>query len=821
MTNARVIAAARKTAGWISAVAIVAIASVGVAAPAQAASDANVEATITTSRLSMDADGNGRPDVGDKVIYTLIVASTAQGGISEFSIPSFLIGGIDYALYSQRQLPYVVDVEVTVRAEDLDGVGRGPFIDPPVLVYALGWVSQPPLLLESPAPLNTAVLTAQTALELEGSSAAPTGGLVEGDRVRHTATVTNTAAVQVTLTSAVGLDSSPSLPTALAAGATTTLNGAWHTVTFADMRAGSVQFAATSVDWAAESLSGSAPVAAVSAMTAVPVVSYTTHFDTVIHSPGYGVERGFGDAQVGDLLDRTYVATNTGNVALNYFVMTNSNSGYYFYDVGLKPGESIPESGLSTGNDLAKVTSLPGGYFESDRRTLTAADLQRGYVDVSGGMGVFPSYNEQAWGSQGAVTTRVLLRELTADVDWSVDAELQDTNGDGVGQAGEDVELTWTAALPADADQSVTIGSVSESGQFGAVGTAFDGVVLTPGESSTHTDIVAIDAAWLATGALDYTATLSYSGDIDAAVSSAVASADAVVLGEYVAPSVSLGAASSFDDLNGDGQASLGEKVTFDVTVVNDGAYPLTGVTLGETGGATLPADAVAVSDLAPGASAAWTATHVVTAADFAAGSVSYSPSVDADGMSRLTETATVAPLTFAAYESDLDGIVEGGVAVCSAAGEAVASAVQGSSVSVVLDECGGAPLVDGSRIVAFSAPMLLGVGAAAVEIPATLAVGAHRIAVYGADGVLVGWATIAITKPVVVVEPAEDAAGVATAEPVEVAAPVASYSEAAEQLSTTGSQGIGPMLWLATALTLAGAGGVFVARRRGSRVDV
>ncbi|WP_061964265.1 DUF7507 domain-containing protein [Demequina aurantiaca] len=796
--------------------------AVAVAAPARAATgdsvtDGNVTATWLDTTFHTDGNNNGRPDAGDVVVVHYEISAALGSGLTEITLESLQVGGDHEPVGPQVvALPHTVNFSALVTADDLDPLGGGPHYSPVNFRYRIGSgatlrvpLSPPPLIYTPPTPVTVASF-----VELEGGGTLPSDGLVEGDRVRFAATVSNESAVAVSLGGAARLDSSPSLPTSLAAGDTTTLHGAWHTVTFADMRAGSVQFAATSVEWSVESLSGSAPVAAVSATTAVPVVSYTTHFDTVIHSPGYGVERAFGDAQVGDLLDRTYVATNTGNVVLNYFAMTNSHSGYFFYDVGLKPGESIPESGLSTSNDLAKGTSLPGGYFESDRHTLTAADIQRGYVDVSGRMGVSPSFDEQAWGSSGPVTTRVFLRELTADVSWTADAELQDTNGDGVGQSGEEVKLTWTAALPADADQSVTLGAVTESGQFGAVGAAFDGVQLAPGESSTHTDTVTIDAAWLASGALDYTATLSYSGDIDDAEGKAVAGADAVALGEYVAPPVSLAVVGSFDDLNGDGKASLGETVTFDVTVANDGTYPLTGVTLGEAGGATLDPAVLAVNAVLPGASAAWSATHVVTPADLAAGSVSYSPTVDADGMTTLTKTGSVSPLTFAAYESDLDGVAQGGVAICSAAGEHVGSAVQGDSVTVVLDACGGAALEDDSRIVAFSSPILLGVGAAPVTIPSALAAGDHRIAVYGADGGLVGWAPVAITAPVTAeVAPTVTAQA---ADPVADGAPVATGGE----LSTTGAEGIGPMLWLAAALMLAGAGGLVLARRRWSGVD-
>jgi hypothetical protein len=810
----------------LAAFTLAAVGTTGLALPALAsdvgdtATDGTIVVEWSETRLAGDNNGNGSPDVGDFLNVNVGINAVPGSGVTTIDYLRFTVGGNPYSFTALGpSVGFTLGLSVT--ADMFQGPGTWLELSDVVFEYSANGVPQatlnagaPPSLYVAPAPPSV-----ETTVELESTGTAPTRDLLEGDRVRSVATVTNPSVVDLTIASADGF-TSPSLPVVLGADESVTLYGAWREVTLADMKAGFVQWDVSAIDWQADSYQGVNFTEQVSADTAEIDASFEADVAIAIHDADQTVERAVGDVVVGDRIDYTYELKNTGNVVFDYVYLVrqglSSLEGFSHTDAGLPAGESLPH-----GDFVVSWTTSETNGPEFTPHLVTSSDLQRGYVDLDFDIRAAPSsdwYFSHEDDSSTIVSKRVFLRDLDSEVDWSANAVLQDINGDGVGQAGEDVEMTWTASLPADAEQSVALTGVDESGQFAGVGSVFDGVVLAPGDSSTHAQIITIDELWLASGALDYSATLHATGSTDAVDRSFTSSADAVELGAFVAPPVSLNVAQSFGDLNGDGEASIGETVTFDVTVANDGTYPLTGVSLGEAGGATLPADALAVSDVAPGASAAWTATHVVTAADFAAGEVVISPTVDADGMDTLTESARVAPVTFAAYEADLDSIAGGGIAVCSAAGEHVSSASQGDVVTVLLGGCDGEALDAGSRVMAFSSPMLLGLGESPVTIPAALAAGDHRIAVYAADGALVGWTAISISEPVEAVEPTveptEEPTVEPSAQPAAVVAEASADSDTAE-LSTTGANGIGPMLGLATALMLAGLGGVFVARRR------
>ncbi|WP_062208342.1 DUF7507 domain-containing protein [Demequina oxidasica] len=808
---------ARRGAAAVAGLGVLAMVSIGVTAPAQAASDNDIDVTWSGATLDNDVNGNEKPDAGDtvKLVYSLnsLSARVADGVTHQRSS----YGGFVLDRSLRLVFPMGLVTIYEVRAQDLDPLGGGPHLTDGVLEYLIdggptATLALDPALLAYTAP---APLTVTAAAELDEQGPTTDGNLVEGDRVRYSATIENVSAVDIVVPSVSGFEAG-SLPMTLAAGATATLDSPWHEVTLVDMQAGAVSLAGAAVQWSASAsglatATGSVPVATPSVPTEAIDTSFTSDVKVVVHDSTRTVERVPGDVVEGDLVDYTFQLANDGNVAFRDLRFIEHIGATHTLSVNavLPAGEAIPTAELL----LSYIsTDSPAAIFSP--HTVTAADLTRGYVDLNFSVIAGPSsswISQHTSTSQRSISKRVLLREFVADLDLSVDAVLQDSNGDGVGQAGEDVELTWTATLPADADQPVTISGVTEGGQVASLGAVFDGVNLVPGGSSTHVDTVTLDAAWIPSGALDYTATLSYVGDVDSAANSVVASATAIALGDYVAPAVSIDVAQRLSDLNDDGQASIGETVTFDVTVTNDGGYPLTGVVLGDAGGAVLDPAVVAVDSIAPGASAAWQETHQVTAADFTAGSFSYAPTVDADGMSTLTETSTVAPVTFAAYETDLAGTPAGGVTVCSTAGDPVTHAVQGDSVDVTVGDCDSGPLEAGSRVVAFSTPLVLGVDTGSVTVPATLAVGAHRIAVYGPNGAMVGWTALAVTAPTVPEEePGADPVVDSDVDPAAVQTDPQSGG-----LSATGADGVKPMLWAAGLLMLLGAGAVVASRRR------
>lgn len=159
----------------------------------------------------------------------------------------------------------------------------------------------------------------------------------------------------------------------------------------------------------------------------------------------------------------------------------------------------------------------------------------------------------------------------------------------------------------------------------------------------------------------------------------------------YVAPATTLDVAHVYADANGDGAPSIGDTVTFTSTVENGGTYPLTGIALSDAASdvlGTLPPDAT----LAPGATLTWDVAHVLTAADFARGTLTYDVTVEADGLVQLSDNGTVASVAFAAFEADLTDSAEGGIAVC-VDGKAVAELSPGDEFTVHAPDCAGEQL--------------------------------------------------------------------------------------------------------------------------------
>ena len=154
---------------------------------------------------------------------------------------------------------------------------------------------------------------------------------------------------------------------------------------------------------------------------------------------------------------------------------------------------------------------------------------------------------------------------------------------------------------------------------------------------------------------------------------------------------------------------------------------------------------------MAPGAHATVTFDYVLTAADFARGTVTYAAQLDADGLTLPTHAApaVVSGITFQAYQADVDGVTEGGITVCDANGKATDSVTQGETYEVTPGACGYGGDPAGYRVVAFSTPTLLASDSFDATIPGGLAAGAHRLAVYAPDGALVGWRAVTVAEPI------------------------------------------------------------------------
>ncbi|MCB2412880.1 hypothetical protein LGT39_08480 [Demequina sp. TTPB684] len=862
----------------VAAIAAALLVAIGLATATPSAASAAEESTFNfewrTPSLVTDVNGNARPDPGDEVRYGVYWVLT--GPATQATVTAYTFLGVSYVdndVYIAGTTRGISTVR-TVGTSDLDSLGGGPHYGPGSVTYTIDGVSHtsvvspPPVIYTAPAPLS-----AVTTVERVGSTGAHP---IEGDRLRYNTTVTNAAAVAVTLTGGSNLGVTI-FPTTLNPGQTRTFNGAVHEVTYDDMVAGSIPFDDASLNWSAPDVSGTLAIPLATVATEPYRFAVDAGVDVVVSNPTGTARVDAHDAVAGDRLDYTFRMTNTGNVTVDWVSMSHRPVGTSF-DLStsssghkMAPGESLTDAGWVPAN----ITSLPsgGGYFTP--HVLTEDDLDLGYVDLAFRLRAQPA--EELTSEERddpkyrfPITVRTLFRDFTTSATITANRTLNDANGDGYGQPGETVTYSWRVVNTSDQAITLTrlvkrdfwtnvvtgVGAdapdgavIAEGGELTGTftytlttddldngGRRFDvladikgnadgatvtksagtsvvyvneyeapnhrftasgaygddngdgnanvgetvtvkvsvenwgsypltGIVVNDGagadvtgllpafptsiasyDDATRTFTHVLTAADLTRGHFSYAATLDADG-----ASRSTATSSTIPVVAYVAPATTLDTTATYDDANGDGFASLGETVTFTTTVANTGAWPLTGLTVGDAAGADVTGLLPAFSStIAAGTSETQTFTHVLTAADFARGSLWYGTEMTATGMptTQSGTSVTLTGITFQAYATDLDAISEGDVSVC-VGGAPATEITLGTGVMVSPGGCSYPGDADGFRVVAFSTPMLLGTDTFNVTVPGSLGAGDHRLALYAPDGTLVGWKSITAKDPV------------------------------------------------------------------------
>jgi hypothetical protein len=735
-------------------------ASAAPAAPAPNASFTWVSAALTTDRGTPCV-----PDPGDTVTltYEVAVSPNAPGNLNWLMLASsgyFSVEGPE-ALAPGSSRTYTTDVMVT--RPMLNALGSGPILAGGTFTYWMtnnGWpasfdVPAPPVAYTAPTPI--AVSTTFLMTEIHGVIG--DNKLVEGDRVSEVTHVTNTSAVTLRVTGPAS--STPAGAVSLAAGATRDFVGTSVQVTYADMVAGAVTFADASVSWSVRTLSGTvaAPVGTVPTEAINATADASATF--TVHSAADGTTVPVGAAVVGDTIDVKVDVTNKGNVTLNYIGFTLNP---WTVGITMKSNDaSLLTPGTSLPNGIWKPKDINSAKGEIARYVLAASDIARGYVDVGADINAAPSravYDASPANYTTRADERVFLKDFTTNADLSfTQAELNDTNGDGIGQAGETV--TYRVGLTNNADQDLVIDNAFDakgSDIASPVGAAFNGATVVVGDAIAKDWTYTITADDVLRGTIDAGVAVEFHGDVDGAANARASRADTIPTGIYVAPASTLDTSATYDDTNLDGLPSIGETVHVKVTVTNTGSYPLTGLTVADAAGSNvtglLP---VFPTTVAGGTSAAKSFDYVLTAADFARGSLTYATEMTATGLPITASSTSVnlRGITFQAYATDLDKVQPGGIQVCESTGTPTDTITLLSTILVTPGStCTYAGLPYGYRVVAFSTPMLLGAHTFSVTVPAALQVGPHRLALYAPDGTLVGWKAVTAKDPIALAGP-------------------------------------------------------------------
>ncbi len=744
------------------ALALVAATAITTAAGTSASAAGADSASFTWLSAAITSDGGipGVPDIGDTVTLTFEVAVSADapGNLNWLVLIGLGYGTLEgpEALAPGTSRTYTTDV--TVGPLMLDALGTGPTLTGGLFSFWMTGnggmqsttVPAPPVAYTAPTPITTSTSFDMT--EVYGFEA---GKLVEGDTVRYVTHVTNINPATLTVTG-TGFDS-PAGPQSLAGGASMDFYSAPVTVTYNDMANGGVTFADASVDWSVGSLSGTVAAPVGTAPTEPINGSFTSDVVTTVHTSTGGAV-ALGDAVAGDRIDYAFQLSNDGNVTFNFFsftrfwtVMVSGTTSYSPPVAAMAPGESLPVAPMTVGN----TTSDPGIW---PAYPLKQVDIKRGYVDLPFTVIAAPSIS--VYGSapdtyNRSFTKRVFLRDFNTKANLKfTDATLNDTNGDGIGQEGE--TITYKVRFKNNADQPLMIDSAAETasshvpaplaGTFDGATVAVDGKIVQPWDYT-------ITAGDVTRGKVVARVFADYHGTSDAAMNTREAKAPKVTTGVYVAPASTLETGATFDDVNLDGFPSIGETVHVTVTVTNTGTYALTGLTVADAAGSDVTGLLHAFPlSIAAGGSAVETFDYVLTAADFARGSLGYTTEMTADGLATTTSSTSVSltGITFQAYAADLDAMPAGGISVCQADRTATSTITLLSTIIVEPGEtCSYAGLPFGYRVVGFSTPLVMATDSFTMTVPVALHVGPHRLAVYAPNGTLVGWKAVTAQDPI------------------------------------------------------------------------
>ena len=329
-----------------------------------------------------------------------------------------------------------------------------------------------------------------------------------------------------------------------------------------------------------------------------------------------------GRNDVGDVIQYKFTVYNFGNVTLTNINITDTPNGGALVVIGGGPIASLAPGATST--------QITGSYV------ITQADMDAGHVDnTATATGTAPDGSKVSHDSDPAVPTQssptvqplVQLPQITL---YKKLAPWDDVNKDGILDAGDVLHYTFTVVNPGN----VTLTNLVLTDALAAanVQNLAPGATLAPGAVNTNlfTATYTVTAADEAAGFVKNRATivasqLSGPGTASATsqngdpVSSTNTTTDTAI---QPTPSVAIELLQpTYVDTNGDGIIDAGDTLIYQVKVKNTGLAPLNTLVLADNG------TGITVAGTHPGSllpgqedSISFTATHVLTAADVAAG---------------------------------------------------------------------------------------------------------------------------------------------------------------------------------------------------------
>ncbi len=507
-------------------------------------------ALVKSARLD-DGNSNGLADVGETIAYSFEVTNVGNVTMTDIQVDDPDAGPVTCTpttLAPGASASCDADDDYTVTQDDVD---RGYILN---LATASG---QPPTGGRIPSPESGTLVPASTPQPLltllkKGALVSDANGIADvGDRIRYTFLVTNAGNVTM---DAVSVDDakagSITCPdTTLAPGASTTCEAdSLYTVTQADVDAGVV----SNVAQAGGTTPGS---------VRVPSNASRVRIGTTLPSPGLFLAKtaqlndtnNNGTADVGETVGYGFQVRNTGTVTITGLAIDDPDAG----------SVTCAATTLAPGATTTCTADTP--------RSVTQDELDEGHVDnTATATGTPPG--------GGTVPSNPSTTELKTTPEWpglvaEKTATLLDTNGNSLGDVGEQIEYTFTLTNSGNVTLTgVTVDDPDAGAVTCSPTTLAPGAVATCSANSRHT----ITQDDVDNGSVDNTARgqgVPPSGGVFTGPPTGTS-----VPGTPQTPGLTVVKTHTLNDTNSNGSADAGETVQYGFTVTNSGNVTITGV---------------------------------------------------------------------------------------------------------------------------------------------------------------------------------------------------------------------------------------------------
>lgn len=542
-----------------------------------------------TASAINDVDANG-PDAGDKVTFGFTVTNTGTVTLTAVSVSDPTLGTVSCPKTTllPGEVMNCTSIISTLTQTLVDG---GTLNN---TATAAGKSPSGVTVNTSDSTTTTIASTPSVTLDKQAGAIADldANGPDAGDRITYTFVVTNTGNVTLsTITVNDPMFGAITCPTApLAPGASATCTAAAHTLTQAEVDAGSLTNTA--------SVSMTPP-------TGQDVTNVDSTTSTIASSPAIALDKQAGAVQdldangrdAGDTIAYSFIVTNTGNVTLSTVSITDAKVGTV----------TCPASSLTAG---ASMTCTAAAY------TLTQADVDAGAVNNTAfAAGTSPTGKSVS--ANDSTSTAIASGPNFSLTKTASPINDLDANGH---DAGDQVTYTFTIKNIGN----VTLSSIALSDPL--VGTvSCPKTQLAPGASMTCTaPIYTLTQADIDAGIRTNTVTATATPPSGPAVSH-TAKAD-VTISQSTGLAIDK-TASTIQDIDVNGQ-DAGDRITYGFVVTNTGNVTVTGLAVSDPklGTVTCPK-----TTLLPGTSMTCTSiTYTLKQADVDAGTFDNYARVDA-----------------------------------------------------------------------------------------------------------------------------------------------------------------------------------------------